>query len=84
MYPILKDIMIKRIRDITMYTIVMSYWLKKNISDVDGTHTQTNAEYVEYFIENLYDILTYNGYVIVDDNAFKDEITQFIRTLTWK
>tara|TARA_Y100000590_G_C15476828_1_gene922413 strand:+ start:415 stop:603 length:189 start_codon:yes stop_codon:yes gene_type:complete len=61
----------------------MSHWLKKNIHDVDGLHKETYADYIDYFINTLYEIITYHGYVIKDDKKFKEEITHFIKSNTW-
>ena len=41
-------------------------------------NTFTHAEYVDYFINTIKDILDSNGYVIENENEFKRDIIHFI------
>ena len=59
-------------------------WLRMQVEDENGICTKengktfTHAEYLEYFINTIKDILDKNGYVIENEKEFKREITQFV------
>ena len=51
------------------------------ITKQDGTHL-THEDYCRYFIRNILDIVTINGYYIEDKNLFKKKIAKFIYKLS--
>ena len=64
------------------------HWLKMHITTCnepiyskDGKKI-THEEYLNYFANSIKTIITQNNYVIVDENKFKDEIDNFIYTLS--
>ena len=62
----------------------MKQWLKMLVEDENGICTKkngnsfTHAECINYFIHTIKDILDRYGYVIENENEFKNEITQFV------
>ena len=70
------------------YDMTEKKWLNRSIMDVNGPvqaedgKNIVHREYVDWFIEELITIVQSYQYIIEDDNKFKEEINNFIYTLS--
>ena len=77
-----------RFKSNSTYEDTLQQWLKMNITIcqepmfTEDNKKITHKEYVNYFINIIKSILSSNNYVIINENKFKDEITNFIYTLS--
>lgn len=71
-----------------IYMPTIKHWLKMPIQDMNGSVIDdknkyiTHQEYIYFFMRAIKHIVTENGYTIVDENRFKDDITSFIYSLS--
>lgn len=70
------------------YEVTKKKWLKMSIVDLNGTVQAkdgkiiTHNEYIDWFIDELMELINDYQYIIEDEKKFKEEIAHFIYTLS--
>ena len=70
------------------YDMTEKEWLKMSIVNFNGPvqaedgRPIVHREYIDWFIEELLELIQTYQYTIIDENQFKKEITNFIYTLS--